>query len=104
MSLPIVHSARLAALKKRELMRQNQAIQKSLFGSFIGSALGTRLWELVDRVPKKQSSLSSHFSRTAITDTKSQSRNNSPTVQHQELRPSPETDPKSAAKPSLAAL
>jgi hypothetical protein len=46
---------------------------------------------------------SSHFSSTALTDTKSQSRNNSPTVQHQEPRPSPETDPKSAAKPFSAA-
>src|SRR5258708_32933885 len=41
---------------------------------------------------------SSLFSRTAITDTQSQSRNNSPTVQHRKLRPSPETDPSSAAK------
>src|SRR6202521_16476 len=40
---------------------------------------------------------SSHFSSTALTDTESQSRNNSPTVQHRKLRPSPETDPKSAA-------
>ena len=47
---------------------------------------------------------SSHFSCTAITDTKSQSRINSPTVQHRKLRPSPETDPKSAAKPFSAAL
>src|ERR1700730_8875074 len=41
--------------------------------------------------------LSSHFSCTLITDTQSQSRNNSPTVQHRKLRPSPETDPLSAA-------
>src|SRR4029077_14654936 len=40
---------------------------------------------------------SSHISCTLITDTQSQSRNNSPTVQHRKLRPSPETDPKSAA-------
>src|ERR1700674_2363361 len=45
----------------------------------------------------------SHFSCTALTDTKSQSRNNSPTVQHRKLCPSPETDPKSAAKPVSAA-
>src|SRR6266403_1267474 len=32
------------------------------------------------------------------------SRNNSPTVQHRKQRPSPETDPSSAAKPSSAAL
>src|ERR1700694_5230515 len=47
---------------------------------------------------------SSHFSSTALTDTEPQSRNNPPTVQHRKLRPSPETDPKSAAKPSSAAL
>src|ERR1700687_2671345 len=47
---------------------------------------------------------SSHFSCTAITDTESQSCNNSPTVQHRELHPSPETDPSSAAKSSSAAL
>ena len=41
---------------------------------------------------------SSHFSRTAITDTESQSRNNSPTVQHRKRCPSPETDPSSTAK------
>src|SRR6266849_1917299 len=41
---------------------------------------------------------SSHISCTLITDTQSQSRNNSPTVQHRKLRPSPETDPLSAAK------
>src|SRR4029077_10404695 len=40
---------------------------------------------------------SSHISCTLITDTQSQSRNNSPTVQHRKLRPSPETDPSSAA-------
>ena len=39
---------------------------------------------------------SSHISCTLITDTQSQSRNNSPTVQHRKLRPSPETDPRSA--------
>src|SRR5260370_13508073 len=44
----------------------------------------------------------SHFSSTAITDTQSQSRNNSPTVQYRKLCPSPETDPTSAAKPSSA--
>src|SRR5713101_1231922 len=43
-------------------------------------------------------SFSSHISCTLITDTQSQSRNNSPTVQHRKLRPSPETDPLSAAK------
>ena len=42
--------------------------------------------------------LSSHFSCTAITDTQSQSRNNSQTVQHRELRPSSETGPSFAAK------
>src|ERR1700756_2542223 len=47
---------------------------------------------------------SSQTSVTAIADTQSRSRNNSPTVQHRELRPSPETDPKSAAKPFSAAL
>src|SRR5260370_28729258 len=41
---------------------------------------------------------SSHFSRTAITDTQSESRNNSPTVQHRKRCPSPETDPSSTAK------
>jgi hypothetical protein len=45
---------------------------------------------------------SSHFSCTAITDTPSQSRNDSPTVQYRKLCPSPETDPTSAAKPSSA--
>src|SRR6267143_895133 len=40
---------------------------------------------------------SSHISCTLNTDTQSQSRNNSPTVQHRKLRPSPETDPLSAA-------
>ena len=40
---------------------------------------------------------SSHISCTLITDTQSQSRNNSPTVEHRKLRPSPETDPLSAA-------
>jgi hypothetical protein len=40
---------------------------------------------------------SSHISCTLITDTQSQSRNNSPTLQHRKLRPSPETDPLSAA-------
>src|SRR6266478_8994360 len=39
---------------------------------------------------------SSHISCTLITDTQSQSRNNSPTVEHRKLRPSPETDPLSA--------
>jgi len=48
---------------------------------------------------------SSHFSCTAITDTESQSRNNSPTVQHRKLCSPPETDAKSAAKPfSTASL
>ena len=47
---------------------------------------------------------SSHFSCTVITDTESQSCNNSPAVPHRELRPSPETDPSSAAKPFSAAL
>jgi hypothetical protein len=47
---------------------------------------------------------SSQTSVTAIADTQSRSRNNSPTVQHRELRPSPETDPSSAAKPFSAAL
>ena len=41
---------------------------------------------------------SSHFSSTALTDTESQSCENSPTVQYRKLRTSPETDPKSAAK------
>src|SRR5260221_6229283 len=40
----------------------------------------------------------SHFSCTAITDTKSHSCNNSPRVQHRELRPSSEPEPSSAAK------
>src|SRR6266436_1851280 len=40
---------------------------------------------------------SSHISCTLITDTQSQSRNNSLTVEHRKLRPSPETDPLSAA-------
>jgi hypothetical protein len=40
---------------------------------------------------------SSHISCTLITDTQSQSRNNSPTVEHRKLCPSPETDPLSAA-------
>src|ERR1035441_3412318 len=46
---------------------------------------------------------SSHFSCTPITDTQPPSRHNSPTVQHRKLRPSPETGPKSAAKPFSAA-
>src|SRR5258708_4677031 len=40
----------------------------------------------------------SHFSCTAITDTESQSCENSPRVQHRELRPSSEPEPSSAAK------
>ena len=40
---------------------------------------------------------SSHISCTLITDTQPQSRNNSPTVQHRKLCPSPETAPLSAA-------
>src|SRR5260370_40261637 len=54
--------------------------------------------------PAHASAFSSHFSCTALTDTKSQSRNNSPTVQHRKLRPFPETDPSSSAKPFTAAL
>jgi len=43
--------------------------------------------------PFNPGSFSSHISCTLITDTQPQSRNNSPTVQHRKLRPSPETDP-----------
>jgi hypothetical protein len=46
---------------------------------------------------------SSHFSSTALTDTKSQSRKNSPTVQHRKQCPSPETDPNPPQKPFSAA-
>ena len=70
--------------------------------TFFNSSAGRNTRILNRGCPTLRAFLSSHFSCTAITDTQSQSRNNSPTVQYRKLCPSPETDPTSAAKPSSA--
>jgi hypothetical protein len=75
-----------------------------LFGPYVDVEIVKAL--LPDRraVGMDAGPFSSQTSVTIIADTQSRSRNNSPTVQHRELRPSPETDPSFAAKPFSAAL